>query len=414
MPRKSLFFAPTLVFATIALIALTSGTIAAQTETTIHQFKGFHDGGHGNGYPNGGLIADSSGNLYGTTGSIGNPCTSENCGSVFELSPATGGGGYTQTVLHSFTSIGHRPYNPLAGVVMDASGNLYGTTYNGGPHDDGAVFELSNSGGVWTETVLHNFGMVPTDGTAPREGLVIDAAGNLYGTTQTGGGSSGIGTVYELSPVIGGGWTYSILHTFTGTDGDGAIPGQLIIDSAGNLYATTFSGGKYQVGAFFELSPVTGGGWTFATPYSFDSIAGPGQYITMDGSGNIYGVLPAPEGMGSAFELSPVGGGTWTEQTVIEFCGSTCPVGIGPNGLTVDGSGNLFGTMGNGGAYSKGTAFEISPVVGGWSATLLHSFGHGSDGASPVGTLLYSGGEIYGSTFDGGEYGYGTIFQLTP
>ncbi|HTC48737.1 MAG TPA: choice-of-anchor tandem repeat GloVer-containing protein [Candidatus Aquilonibacter sp.] len=408
MPRKTLFFAPKLALAVIASITLSSSTLVAQTEKIIHEFPGAHDGGHGNGYPNGGLIVDSAGNLYGTTGTIGSPCS--NCGSVFELSPITGGG-YTQTLLHTFSGVGNSPVNPLAGLVMDASGNLYGTSYDGGSEGDGTVFALSNSGGVWTEAVLHNFGRVSTDATHPATGLVIDAAGNLYGTTQTGG-QYGLGTVYELSPVTGG-WEYRVLHSFKSSDG--ADPGQLVIDGAGNLYATTYSGGKYGSGEFFELSPTTGGGWTFAIPYYFDNIVGPGPYLTVDSAGNFYGMLKGAVGHGSAFELSPAGGGTWTEQTLIEFCGTTCPVGAGPAALVVDGSGNLYGTMYTGGAHSGGTVFELSPVVGGsWSETLLHSFGGGSDGTSPQGSLLYTGGAVYGATYLGGESGYGTIYQITP
>jgi len=413
MPRTNLVFARTLVFNAIASVILAAGTLAAQTETTIHAFPGFHDEGHANGYPNGGLIADSAGNLYGTTGALGNPCTTSNCGTVFELSPVTGGG-YTQTVLHSFTSTGTRPYNPLAGLLMDASGNLYGTTYNGGAENAGTVFMLSKSSGVWTETVLHSFGRTSADGTAPSMGLVMDTAGNLYGTTRTGG-TKGVGTIFELSPVLGRGWNYRELHAF-GNGNDGGTPGQLIIDAAGNLYGTALGGGSHGDGVFFELSPTTGGGWTFSIPYSFDDDAtqGAGPYLSMDNAGNMYGIGLGPVGMGYAFELSPSIGGTWTEQTLINFCSTTCPVGVGPVAVTPDGSGNLFGTMYNGGAYSSGTAFELSPVVGGgWSETLLHSFGHGTDGASPQGPLLYSGGAIYGATFLG-AYGYGTIFQITP
>jgi uncharacterized repeat protein (TIGR03803 family) len=297
---------------------------------------------------------------------------------------------------------------------MDASGDLYGTTYSGGAENNGTVFKLSKISGVWTETVLHSFGRTATDGTAPTTALVMDAAGNLYGTTRTGG-KKGVGIIYELSPAVGGGWNYSELFSF-GNGDDGGNPGQLIIDAAGNLYGTAYGGGSHGDGVLFELSPATGGGWTFSIPYSFDDAAGlgGGPYLSLDNAGNIYGIGMGPVGMGYAFELSPSVGGTWTEQTLLNFCSTTCPVGVGPVALTPDNNGNLFGSMYSGGAYSNGTVFELSPVPGGgWSETLLYSFGHGG-GTSPQGPLLYSNGAVYGATYLGGEYGYGTIYQVTP
>jgi uncharacterized repeat protein (TIGR03803 family) len=413
MPRKNPVCAPALLFAAIASLMLAAGTLAAQTYTTIQSFRGFHDEAHASGYPNGGLIADAAGNLYGTTAALGSPCTSSNCGTVFELSPVAGGG-YTQTVLHSFTSNGTRPYNPLAGLLMDASGNLYGTTYNGGGENAGTVFMLSKSAGVWTETMLHSFGETTKDGTNPTAALVMDAAGNLYGTARTGG-TKGVGIIFELSLVVGRGWNYRELYAF-GNGTDGGTPGQLIIDAAGNLYGTAYGGGSHGDGVLFELSPATGGAWTFSIPYSFDSDTGlgGGPYLSVDNAGNIYGVGLGPVGMGYAFELSPSVGGTWTYQKLLDFCSTTCPVGVGPVALTPDNNGNLFGSMYNGGAYHGGTVFELSPQEGGgWSATLLYSFGHGG-GASPQGPLLYFNGAVYGATFLGGEYGYGTVYQITP
>jgi uncharacterized repeat protein (TIGR03803 family) len=410
---KSFSLARALVFTAIVVTALATTTpVTAQTEQRLHAFAGFHNEGHANGYPNGGLIADAAGNLYGTTAALGNPCTTSNCGSVFELSPATGGG-YTMTVLHGFTSIGKRPWNPQAGLVMDASGNLYGTTYAGGLSGSGTVFKLSQTGGVWTETVLHNFtGDVP-DGAQPASALVIDAAGNLYGVTPTGGAHRA-GMVFELSPTIGGGWTYNIIHSFSGADG--ALPwSPLLIDSLGNLYGSAEGGGGNEEGTIFELSPTTGGAWTASVIYS--SSSAPAPLISMDAAGNIYGATGefGTENVGFVFELTP-SGGTWTEQVIYNFCSEThCQGGFGPNGVIPDASGNLYGTTSGGSAFAAGAAYELSPVTGGgWTHTVLHAFGHGVDGAQPTGALLLNAGKLYGSTTFGGTYGYGTVFEITP
>src|ERR1019366_8128635 len=195
---------------------------------------------------------------------------------------------------------------PLAGLTFDVSGNLYGTTSQGGPHYNGEVFELvPQPNGKWAEKVLHGFRPANTDGNNPYAGLVIDSSGDLYGTTVNGGsgtgcGTAGCGTVFELMPETGGVWTEAILHNFSqdGTDGQHPEAG-LIFDAAGNLYGTTFQGGTGSCsvgsGTAFELTPAAGGIWTESIIYNFgsdsDCADGDGLVagLTLDALGNVYG-----------------------------------------------------------------------------------------------------------------------------
>jgi uncharacterized repeat protein (TIGR03803 family) len=411
MPRKKFSHASTLVLAAIASTMLTAGTLAtAQTEQILHVFKGASIAG-GSAYPNGGLIADAAGNLFGTTAADSNSCSGGGCGTVFELSP-TGTGGYTQKVLHVFSMNGKKPWNPQAGLATDASGNLYGTTLAGGLAGSGTVFQLTFAKGAWTETVLHSFGATG-DGSSPQVGVVLDAAGNIYGSTPVTAGPNGSGVVYEVSPQAGGGWTYKVLHHFHGSDG--SSPGQLIMDSAGNLYGTTFGGGTGQ-GTIFKLAPTSGGTWSESVLYNFPSGGEPFTYLAMDAAGNLFGTAAGGTGgLGVAFELSP-SGSTYTESAIYDFCAiQGCPNGGTPIGLTFDGAGNLYGVSLAAGANQGGTATELSPASGGtWTAKLLYTFGSGTDGNGPQGLLLYSGGNLYGSTIFGGKYGFGTVFRITP
>jgi uncharacterized repeat protein (TIGR03803 family) len=211
---------------------------------------------------------------------------------VFELTP-TAGGGWTEKVLHSFTLNTGDGVGPQAGLVIDAAGNLYGTTVGGGAFDRGSVFELTpGAGGTWTETVLYSFG-----GGVPQGSLILDAAGNLYGTTYVGGVYGNGGTVFELRPKAGGGWTKKVLHSFNpnnGKDGHNPVAG-LIFDTAGNLYGTTYGGGAHCTGCgtVFELTRTAGGGWKEKILHSFshnsndgfDPVAG----LILDAAGNLYG-----------------------------------------------------------------------------------------------------------------------------
>jgi uncharacterized repeat protein (TIGR03803 family) len=298
---------------------------------------------------------------------------------VFELSP--NGGGWTETILYRFSG-GSDGIYPNGSLVFDAAGDLFGTTNQGGAYGYGTVFELSpQHGGGWTEKVLYSFGYGP-DGQNPAAGLVMDRAGNLYGTTALGGiyyncyqGVS-CGTVFELSPQPGGNWTETVLHSFgNGTDGQYPLAG-LIVDSSGNLFGTTESGGPYN-----------------NCPYGFSPSCG------------------------TVFELSPTPGGGWTEAVIHSF-GNGTDGQVPEAGLTFDTAGNLYGTTQYGGTYLYGgTVFELSPNdAGGWTEAVLHSFGNAPDGMFPYygGVVLDAAGNVYGTTASGGDYYTGIVFKISP
>ncbi len=334
---------------------------------------------------------------------------------------------YRGKVLHNFGGPGDG-VQPPGTLVSDAAGNLYGTTVMGGDYGYGTVFELSPAqGGAWTETVLHSFNNNGTDGWYPTQnGLTIDAAGNLYGTTQYG---IGAGSVFQLSPNEGGGWTEKLLYNFTALY-DGRYPhGSLIFDSAGNLYGTTSNGGIYcslnqGCGTVFKLTPTENGTWTETLLHVFrdDGIDGvePLAGLIFDTTGNLYGTTSGggTYGPGTVFELTPTPSGSWVETILRNF--GPIPDGQGPwSALTFDAAGNLYGTTMTGGAYTYyGTVFELSPNAnGGWTETLVHSFDFtGTDGYEPLyGSLIFdAAGNFYGTTSQGGVYEGGTVFEFVP
>lgn len=340
------------------------------------------------------------------------------------------GNGVAQETLHSFGE-GDDGQTLYSGLVIDAAHNLYGTTVDGGSHGDGTVFRLSPDGhGHWTETVLWNFN--GNDGDLPFGGLIFDAAGNLYGTTQYGGahGENGDGTVFELSPNGGGGWTETVLYSLDAASGDGYSPqAALAMDAAGNLYGTTVWGGTYTddcphgCGTVFKLSR-KGSEWAETVLYRFDNRDdGPAEpsrgALVLDNAGNVYGTtnLLGANGLGAVFELSPNDQGGWTETTLHAFDRND-PAGVFPyGGVIFDGMGNLYGTTNNGGAYVSGAAYELSPNGrGGWTEKVLHTFGHFDvDGRYPIGGLVFdSRGNLYGTTSEGGIHGEGAVFELSP
>ena len=357
-----------------------------------------------------------------------------------------------EQVLYAFQG-GNDGSGPSSSLIFDSAGNLYGTTPGGGGGSCacGTVFELSpSSNGTWSETVLYRF-QGGSDGSLPSSGLIFDKAGNLYGTTVGGGGTADAGTVYELSPNGSGGWTESVLYSFQGSP-DGAGPAGVVFDTSGNLFGTTGQGGNGgcdhdqsdACGTVFELSPNGGGGWTEKILYSFSPGGdvnttdgwSPTLGLTFDGSGNLYGTTASGGtgvncdgyvggggGCGTAFELIP-NGGVWTETVLYSFGDGTD--GSSPNGgLIFDQSGNLYGTArGGGNTASSGTVFELSPNgSGGWTETTLYEFQGGTDGSDPFAGLIFdSTGNLYGSTYSGGNtncpvgetVGCGTVFELSP
>jgi uncharacterized repeat protein (TIGR03803 family) len=427
------------VFAAVIVFRMAASIAAAQTsETVIHQFTGA-DGAA----PNGQLLVDSSGNIFGTTqnGGTSTACTS-GCGVVFEISP-TSGGGWLYRIIHDFQN---QPdgANPRTSLSMDSAGNIYGTTVYGGTGafdctgGCGTIFMLSpSSNGHWTETVLYRFQSL-TDGREPIDGVTIDAHGNLFGVTQfSDNATQYIGEVYELSP-SGGKWTFTTLHNFipNGTDGYYPLAG-VVLDAAGNLYGNTQFGGNnsgcYQqgCGVIYELSPSSNGTWTENILYVFENLAGdggsiPSGRIAMDSAGNIYGTTeyggyissncPAP-GCGTLFKLVN-NGGTWT-RTTLHFFGDNAEDGKNPLGpVTLDSAGNLYGTTQYGGAslaqtLSHGNVYTV-PAAGAYMP--LHSFNTIAGGEIPwAGVTPDSHGNLWGTTFVGGQDqgdGYGVVFEL--
>ncbi len=420
------------------------------TETTLYSFGATGDGSD----PTSSLIFDKSGNLYGTTYYGG----TTDYGIVFELSP-TSQGGWSESILYSFTDEADGG-NPLSSLTLDSAANLYGTTEYGGdvscnnffyaPFGCGVVFELiHNSNNTWTETVLHSF--VLTDGAFPITNVSFDAHGNLAGTTLNGPGPNcgeGCGTVYQLTPATGGTWTFKSVYTFAGgTDGGEPLSG-LVLDSAGNFYGTTKAGGdanncQYGCGTVYELTPTTSFAWkekiihhfsgSATNPYGLD-----GEYpeagLAFDQLGNLYGTASAGgatgttcnECSGTVFKLGKNSSGQWTTSLLYSFVASGD--GLNPSGYPTSApvsgsSGNLYGTAHYGGAYGDGAVYELIPQSsGGYTERVIYSFKGGTDGVVPSGGLVAdSAGNLYGATTYGGvnsgctyTYGCGVIYELSP
>jgi uncharacterized repeat protein (TIGR03803 family) len=332
--------------------------------------------------------------------------------------------------LHKFTG-GKDGSASLGGLIFDAAGNLYGTTYEGGRYGWGSVFELRRGAtGEWTETVLHNFGKV-NDGALPDASLTFDSAGNLYGTTPQGGVYGG-GTAFELTPGANGKWIENVLYSFCSLSNceDGAIPtGALVRDPTGNLYGTTAQGfgecGGSPCGVVFELTSDAKGKWREKVLHRFRGNDGSTPYgsLIFDMSGILYGITfsGGSYGQGTAYQLAPKANGRWTE-TVLHNFGSSGD-GSGPfAGLILDAVGKLYGTTYSGGAHLGGSVFYLTRgAKGKWTETVLHSFSSGTDGFAPYTSLVFDGaGNLYGTTAEGGNFsqctgtGCGVVFELTP
>jgi uncharacterized repeat protein (TIGR03803 family) len=383
------------VFFTLLLIS--ARPAQAQTETVLYNFTGGSDGFH----PEASLISDGVGNFYGTTllGGQGCPGNQYGCGVVFEISP-NGSGGWSQTVLHSFSGPPDAANPFLAPVIMDSAGNLYGTTEFGGTYNWGAVFELSPSGAGWAVTILYSF-TGGADGGHPASGLIMDAAGNLYGTTSE---YLAPGNVFELSP-SGGGWTQQVIYAAP------TAPG-LVMDAAGNIYGATTS-------TVFQLSPNGQGGWNPTVLHTFTGApndgASPWGAIGIDKAGNLYGTTYAggAYNYGTVFKLSP-GNGQWTEEILHSFMSGKDGANPFGAGVLLDAAENIFGTTSLGGSYNDGTVFEL--VAHGkrrYKEKVLWAF-NGTDGQNPYCIpVLDSAGNLYGTAASGGSNGAGVVFELT-
>ncbi len=268
------------------------------TGNIIHSFTGGDDGLG----TNVGLVEDSAGNLYGSTNSGG---ALNNNGVVFEFSP-NGDGSWTETFPYTFGA--GKCYVPVGAMVIDSLGNLYGTTAYGGAYEWGSVYKLSQTDGIWAIQSLYDFTYTGSNGTGPEpSGLVMDSAGNLYGTTQQGG-EYGVGELFKLTPTAGY-WRFTLVHAFTGST-DGGYPwGQLAIDASGNIYGTTLTGGVFQSGTAYEFVRSANGRWTETVLHSFTNGADGSQPqgVVQDSEGNVYGVaeLGGASQAGVAYEIVP-------------------------------------------------------------------------------------------------------------
>jgi len=406
--------------ATISLAIVFLATILVAPALSAQQLNqlAYFTGPNGNA-PNGDLTLDAAGNVYGTT-FYGGKYGTDGPGTVFKLTRK--GSGWIFSSLYDFTGYNDGG-TPWGGVIFGPDGALYGTTAEGGRYGHGTVFKLqppatrcATAFCYWSETVLYSF-TGGSDGSGPQGELIFDHAGNLYGTTYYGGqgSGSGNGVVYELSPSQGS-WSINALYAFTG-GADGGGPGDgVVMDQAGNLYGTaTYGGGAHSLGVVYELRHIASG-WTETVLHDFTGGAD-GKFPTglvLDSSGNVYGGTFEEGSLdgGTAYELQPSGGG-FSYNIIYSFDGSTAGAPYPVAAFTVDNAGNLYGT-GGGGTGGGGTIYELSPSGGGWNLTVLWNFNiyNGLEpGSKPV---LDARGNLYGTTELGGVDGDGVVWELTP
>jgi uncharacterized repeat protein (TIGR03803 family) len=401
-----------------ATVVLLLGSAVGQVkEVVLHNFS---FSGVDGAYPQGSLVFDKAGNIYGTTSQGGN----SNYGNVFELSP-NGEGGWNFSDIYSFS--GPDGAAPAAGLTFDDGGNLYGTTQGGGAYNSGTVFELTLSPqGQWAESVLYSFGAYQGDGILPLAGLVFDAAGNLYGTTYAGGSHGdcdhnyGCGAVFELTPSVAGQWNETILYNFAG-------------NKKGDLFGTTLFGGaagcqEYGCGTVFELTLSESGNWQKKLLHRFQGRDGasPAAGVIFDTAGNLYGTtqnggdLSCPSaikggGCGAVFRLSPNHPSGWSFDVLHEFGGVAKGDGSAPNSLTLGANGTLYGSTYEGGVgtpWGNGTVFELKQSGGEPLEATFKAFG-GTNGADPYsGVTLDRAGNVYGTTYYSNP-GAGVVFELT-
>jgi uncharacterized repeat protein (TIGR03803 family) len=378
-------------------------------------------------------------------------------------------------LLHSLGS-GADGAGPWAGVTLDAQGNIYGTTVGGGANGGGTVFELTrDGGGRWSEAVLYSFANYSGDGDAPYGSVSVGGGGSLYGTTQDGGAYS-FGTVFELAPDGGGGWSETILHSFDlcfCTSSPAAYPEARVVEDAGGdiygaghgvfeltpmgtgwffrglcsngpctetggngisitrsgeLYGASRGDGTHLVGAVYALAETPQRGWQQYVLHNFGSYPADGSQpnrgtLAYDGKQNLYGSTfsgganncdGTDNACGVIYRLSRQLNGEWKETILYNF--KNGDTGSNPaGGVTLDKAGNLYGTTGYGGSDNAGVVYRLSPNKNGtWTYTVLHSFNN-YDGYFPTSDLAIDAqGNLYGTTNLGGAYGAGVVFEITP
>ncbi|HEX8817844.1 MAG TPA: choice-of-anchor tandem repeat GloVer-containing protein [Terriglobales bacterium] len=412
----------------LSVLAATIVLLIALPASAADSYKVLLDYGGANGIGASNLVYEG-GVLYGTAFlRLG--------GGIFYELQSGADGTWTQTVLYEFP-VGSAVPGP---VISECNGSFYGTTGPDG-YDYGEVIQLTpGSNGSWTSQVIYRF-KTQQEGDEPFGRLMCDPAGNIYGTTRSGG-VNGSGTVFELTPASNGEWTAKTLHSFPSNVKDGREPvAGLIMDSSGNVYGTTELGGFYSnsnctvngCGTVFELKPKTGGGWTETVLQSFDFKYGAAPYadLTFGTDGNLYGTTRGGGdfGNGIVFQLIPGESGRWSEKLLHSFKPNGRDGVLPTSGVTFDGDGNLYGTTSNGGAYGYGstcggrgcgTVFKLAPGADDlWTEQILHSF-NGTDGAWPEFSdlVIDNSGDLFGTTTLGGHcgngQGCGVSFEVLP
>ena len=378
------------------------------TLTTLVYFNGTNGQ-----FPVADLIADANGDLFGTTASGG----TNGDGTVFEITKTSTGYASTPTTLVSFTS--DTGIGPECGLIADGAGNLYGTTVGGGTYGDGTVFEVvkTSTGYSSTPTVLFSFD--GANGANPIPGLIADAAGNLYGTTQVGGAKND-GTVFEIAKTSTGyASAPTVLVSFNGANGINPDAG-LIADAAGNLFGTTGAGGANNYGTVFEIAKTSTGYASAPTILvSFNGTNGqfPAADLIADANGDLFGTTSfgGTTGYGTVFEITKTSTGYANTPTVlVSFNGANGEKPLA--GLIADAAGNLYGTTQEGGASGDGTVFEIAKTNAGYASTptVLVSFNGANNGESPdAGLIADANGDLFGTTGNGiGGNGFGTVLEI--
>jgi uncharacterized repeat protein (TIGR03803 family) len=377
----------------------------------IYNFGGDADGE----YIDSDLVIDGAGNLYGTSvqgGAFGS-------GTVFQLSPSASG--WTHTVLYSFTG-GADGGEPYKGVTVDGQGNLYGTAVTGGGGSCeggcGVAYKLTNSGGVWTQSVIHTF-TGGDDGSGPGTGLTLGPNGSIYGVTPTGG-ANGQGVVFLLRPSASGKWHLTVIHAFTGgDDGAGGSAGRLLL-SKGILYSATTVGGANGKGVVYQLAHKAGG-WQLTTLYAFKGQPDAGfpyGALAFDSHGNLYGTTyyDGANDLGSVYQLAHQPDGSWKESVLYSFQGGRDGAGSISN-VVFDKNGNLYSTTSEGGAGCDcGVIFKLTPGADGeWTESVTYRFKGAPDGGFVYnGMVGDSAGNFYGSTVHGGTGDDGAIYRFKP
>jgi uncharacterized repeat protein (TIGR03803 family) len=399
----------------------------AQTESTLFSFTETDSF-----WPQGTLVQDAKGNLYGTTRGGG----TYGVGTIYKLiPPAQAGGAWTKTTIYNFLSWGNTGNIPSSGLTIDSTGALYGTTYVGGDSRCvcGVLYKLNppTQGGPWTQQVLHAFTSAGSDGRLPNAAVVVSKQGTIYGVTQQGGAWNS-GVIYQVRPGTGGTFAETVLYSFGSNDDANTPNGPLIQDSTGALYGVTLLGGAFNQGAVYKFVPPAkaGGKGTESILFSFgggslSSGITPIGEIVFDTGGNLYGVTVeggAPVSDGVVYQLQPATG-AWLENVLLDFTG---PTGKNPAaGLTFNpANGSLYGTtsFGNPMKAGSGIVFQLTPPAqkgGAWAEATLYDFTFFGNGALPSGPVLIdSGGNLEGATLNGGLYGCdgycGVVYQIVP